>query len=315
MTITQYEYIVAVDTYKSFGEAAKKCFVTQPTLSMQIQKMEQDLDVIIFDRSKKPVTSTETGALIIEQARRILEAHYRVAELIKDLKEEISGELHIGVIPTIAPYLLPEVLEKFLKKYPQVKVFIREAMTSEIISSLKNNTLDCGIAAVPVDDNSIKSDFLYYESFVAYVSRSSKSFKNRSTSLKDLADENILLLTEGHCMRNAVMNICSISGNKDSFNLHYEAGSLETLKSMVEREQGVTLMPELALRKLTNAQLNRVRYFKAPEPVREIGLIQHRSHLKMKLINLFKIEVLGTIPERMKREKKRLVYAANGETV
>lgn len=177
MTIVQLEYIVAVDTYKSFVKAAEKCFVTQPTLSMQVQKLEETLDIKIFDRTKQPIIPTEIGAEVIAQARKTLQESYKINEIINERKGEISGELRIGVIPTIAPFLLPKLLGKFMEKYPKVKLFVSELTTENIINKLKNGLLDCGILATPLDEPSIVERPVYYENFVSYISEESPLFK------------------------------------------------------------------------------------------------------------------------------------------
>ncbi|MGF1926263.1 MAG: LysR substrate-binding domain-containing protein, partial [Bacteroidia bacterium] len=213
MTLVQLEYIVAVDTYRSFVTAADKCFITQPTLSMQIQKLEEFLNVKIFDRSKQPVVPTELGTQIIDQARIVLQESYKIKELINNQQHEITGELKIGIIPTIAPYLLPEVISAMLGKYPELKLLIWEYTTEDIIHHLKTGVIDCGILATPLVDQQIAETPLYYENFVSYISKNSKLYKKKTIDADDLMDENIWLLNEGHCMRTQVLNICRTTKN------------------------------------------------------------------------------------------------------
>ena len=174
MTITQLEYIIALDTHRNFVNAADSCFVTQPTLSMQIQKLEDELGVKVFDRSKQPVVPTHIGEDIIAQARNVLKEHSKIIELIQDEKGIIKGNLRLGIIPTVAPYLIPRFLVKFLNKYPDVNLVVNELTTEQIIYQLKNDLLDCGIMASPIKDKNLNEEVLYYEEFVAYVAPSNK---------------------------------------------------------------------------------------------------------------------------------------------
>ena len=305
MTLVQLEYIVAVDTYRSFVSAAEKCFVTQPTLSMQIQKLEEFLNVKIFDRSKQPVTPTEIGTQIIEQARIVLQENNKIKEIISNQQQDVTGELKIGIIPTIAPYLLPEVIAAMLQKYPDLKLLIWEYTTEDIIHHLKTGVIDCGILATPLIDTNITEHPLYYETFVGYVSKNSKLYKKKTIDAQDFEEENIWLLNEGHCMRSQVLNICRSTKNNKLQALTYNTGSVETLIRMVDVNDGTTLLPELSLHDLNNKQLNKVRYFKSPEPVREISLVTHKNFVKKKMLNALKEEILALIPKGMKNRKKK----------
>ncbi len=305
MTLVQLEYIVAVDTYRSFVIAADKCFITQPTLSMQIQKLEEFLNVKIFDRSKQPVVPTEIGAQIIAQARTVLQENQKIKELINNQQHDITGELKIGIIPTIAPYLLPEVIAGMLEKYPDLKLLIWEYTTEDIIHHLKTGVIDCGILATPLVDLNIIETPLYYENFVSYISKNSKLYKKKTIDADDLADENIWLLNEGHCMRSQVLSICRSTKNNRLQSLTYNTGSVETLIRMVDVNDGATLLPELAIKDLTARQLNKVRYFKIPEPVREISLVTHKNFVKKRMLNALREEILTMIPKPMKQRKKK----------
>jgi LysR family hydrogen peroxide-inducible transcriptional activator len=305
MTLVQLEYIVAVDTYRSFVGAAEKCFVTQPTLSMQVQKLEEMLNVKIFDRSKQPVVPTEIGAQIIAQARVILQESQKVKEIINSQQQDIVGELRIGIIPTVAPYLLPQVISAMMEKYPDLKLLIWEYTTEDIIHHLKTGVLDCGIMATPFGDPATEELPLYYESFVTYISKNSKLYKKKNIDPEDLEEENIWLLNEGHCMRSQVLNICRTTKDNRLQGLTYNTGSVETLIRMVDRNDGATLVPELALAELTNKQLSKVRSFKSPEPVREISIVTHKNFIKKRMLNAFREEILAVIPKTMKQRKKK----------
>lgn len=305
MTLVQLEYIVAVDTYRSFVQAAEKCFVTQPTLSMQVQKLEEFLNVKVFDRTKQPVIPTEIGAQIIAQARIVLQENKKIKEIISSQQQDVVGELKIGIIPTVAPYLLPEVIALMLEKYPDLKLLIWEFTTEDIIHNLKTGVIDCGILATPLADTNISETPLYYENFVSYISKNSNLYKKKAIDPNDLEDENIWLLNEGHCMRSQVLNICRTTKNNRLQSLTYNTGSVETLIRMVDINDGATLLPELALGELNSKQLNKVRHFKSPEPVREISLVTHKNFIKKRMLNALREEILAIIPKAMKQRKKK----------
>lgn len=305
MTLVQLEYIVAVDTYRSFVSAAEKCFVTQPTLSMQVQKLEEYLNIKIFDRSKQPIIPTEIGMQIIAQARVVLQENKKIKEIISSQQQDVIGELRIGIIPTIAPYLLPKVISAMLEKYPELKLLIWEYTTEDIIHHLKTGVIDCGILATPLVDQNISEIPVYYENFVSYISKNSKLYKKKAIDADDLEDENIWLLNEGHCMRTQVLNICRSTKNNRLQSLTYNTGSVETLIRMVDVNDGATLLPELALTDLSAKQLSKVRYFKSPEPVREISLVTHKNFIKKRMLNALKEEILAIIPKNMKQRKKK----------
>ncbi|WP_109698537.1 hydrogen peroxide-inducible genes activator [Chitinophaga deserti] len=308
MTTVQLEYVVAVDTHRSFVTAAEKCFVTQPTLSMQIQKLEDELGIKLFDRSKLPVVPTEIGAAVIAQARIILKENARIREIIADRKKEIQGTLKVGIIPTLAPYLLPRVLTSFLKKYPKVKLEVWEYSTEQIITLLRQEQLDCGLLATPLHNQHLEEHPLFYENFVIYAAKSNKLTEKKLVDAGELDAKDIWVLNEGHCMRNQVLNICHDKFGMGEFkNLEYNTGSVETLKRMVELNEGYTILPELSLQDLSAKQMNMVRFFKAPEPVREISLVTHRYFIKQALIEAFRKEILASVPDKMKVRKTRKV--------
>jgi LysR family hydrogen peroxide-inducible transcriptional activator len=308
MTITQLEYIIALDTHRNFVNAADSCFVTQPTLSMQIQKLEDELGVKLFDRSKQPVVPTQIGEAIINQARNVLKEHSKIIELVKDEKGIIRGDLRVAIIPTIAPYLIPRFLIKFLDQYPDVNLIINELTTEQIIYHLKNDLIDCAIMASPIKDKNLNEETLYYEEFVAYVSKGNKLFKKNTLKYEDLDIGDIWILNEGHCMRSQVLNICSErkKGNSKT-RFEYQTGSVETLKRIVEQGDGITILPELAIMDMSDEQMELVRYFKSPEPVREISLFTHRHLVKKNLIKTLQATILETLPNKMKKKDKREV--------
>ena len=307
MTLVQLEYIVALDTYRHFVLASEKCFVTQPTLSMQIQKLEEELGVKIFDRTKQPVIPTEIGGRIIAQARTILREAGGVKELIDDQKDSLTGELRIGIIPTLAPYLLPPLFKQIREKHPQLELVIKETITEEVIHELKNNRLDCGVVATPLNDPSIKEDVLFYEELFVYVSRKNALYDKKYVLANELDPNQLWLLEEGHCFRSQVLNLCELRKYSE-VNFKYETGNIETLKRMVDKSDGITILPELAVMEFTKSQLKFVKKLKEPSPAREVSIVTHRDHIKTKLIKTLKEEILSIVPKQMhKLQHKKVV--------
>lgn len=300
MTLTQLEYIVALDTSRHFLSASEKCFITQPTLSMQIQKLEAELGVKIFDRSKQPVIPTEIGAGIIAQARIILREANRIQQLIHDQKDNLTGELRIGIIPTLAPYLLPLLFRRMREKYPQLNLIIKETITEEIILELKNNQLDCGLVVTPLKDASIKEVVLFYEELFVYVSKRNALYNKKYVLASEINPTQLWLLEEGHCFRSQILNLCELRKYSD-LHFKYETGNLETLKKMVDKSDGVTILPELAVMEFTRPQMKLVKQLKEPRPAREVSLVTHRDHLKAKLIRTLKEEILTLVPKTMQK--------------
>ena len=304
MTFTQLEYIVAVDTYRHFARAAKQCFVTQPTLSMQIHKLEKELGTKIFDRNKQPVLPTQAGAEIISQARQILTQRNTMEDVIQAKKGIISGELKIGIIPTLAPYLLPLFVQSFTKEYPMVKLVVNELTTEYILLRLREGRIDAGILVTPLQANGIKEDVLFYEELVAYVSKSNAAYKKNYVLAKDIDPAKLWLLEEGHCFRSQIVNLCELQkSSKEGNHFEYEAGSIETLRRMVDVNDGITIMPELATLDMTTKQQNHLRHFKHPAPVREVSIVVHRDYVKKKLIEVLKKEILAAVPDKIKKNK------------
>ncbi len=305
MNLQQLEYIIAVDKLKNFVKASESCFVTQATLSMMVKKLEEELDVKLFDRSKQPVKTTEIGEKVITQARKVLLESKKIKELISDEKGIISGELKIGIIPTLAPYLLPLFLKQFMQAFPLVKLVINEYTTDVITQKLKAGELDAGILATPLHDVSLKEQVMFYETYFLYVNAKEKGFDKHYVLPKDIDINRLWLLEEGHCMRSQILNFCTLKKQKESEeSFHYNAGSIETLRNMVDTNFGMTIIPELATYNLSPSQKKRLRVFKAPTPVREISIVTHREFLKASLIKSLKNTILSVIPVEMKNDKR-----------
>lgn len=306
MTYTQLLYLSAIDTHRHFGRAADKCFVTQPTLSMQIQKLEEELDVLIFDRSKKPVEPTEIGKQVIAQARLALNEMGKIHELVQHSKGVISGEFRVGVIPTIASTLIPRLLPGFLKTYPDVELIIEELQTEELIDRLKKDLLDAAIAATPLNIPGIIEKPVYYEPFVAFIPNNHRLSSEKFVLNSELKLEDLLLLNEGHCFRNSVVNLCKTAfetpqnGNGEQRHFTLESGSFETLIRLSKQGLGMTLIPYLTAEELTPEDKQMVKPFDYPQPSREISILYSRSQLKITLINSLAESMASSIPEKLK---------------
>lgn len=306
MNFPQLEYIIAVDTYRHFVKAADACYVTQATLSTMIKKLEEELGIKIFDRTRQPVVPTDVGSRVIAQARVIMEEQHRLKEMISTEQENVGGELRIGILPTLAPYLLPLFLNSFLKNYPDVKLHISELTTDEIIRQLERNELDAGLLATPLHNSSIREIPLFYEEFVVYASAGEKLMKKEFILAKDIDVSRLWLLEEGHCLRSQVINLCELkSREKEIHQLDFAAGSIETLKIIVEINEGITIIPALAVSRMTARQQKNIRHFRTPAPVREIGIVTYRHFVKEKLIKALEEEIIAAIPNQMKTFKKR----------
>jgi LysR family hydrogen peroxide-inducible transcriptional activator len=298
MTIQQLEYLIAVDKHRHFGQAADSCCVTQPTLSTQLSKLERDLGVIVFDRSKMPVIPTEMGAQIILQAKKVISESKGIYELIAQAKGDISGVIKLGIIPTLAPYLLHLFIRKFLQKYPKVTLEVKEMVTDEVLRKLKNDELDVGIVVTPLDQSGIVEKPMFYEKFFAYLSKDHPQLRERYFKADRILKEDLWILHEGHCFRDQMINLCDQSQSGPR-NFHYESGSLEGLRNMVNKYQGVTLLPELATWDLSEEEKSRLRPFEGIAPTREVSIVLNRSFLKQKLVELLYLEITDAIPKEM----------------
>lgn len=308
MTIVQLEYIIAVDTYRHFAKAAEHCFVTQPSLSAQIQKLEEELGLKIFDRTKQPVLPTEPGVQLIEQAKKILAECAVFKEMVDSKKSILTGELKIGVIPTLAPYLLPLFIQAFAKKNPFVKLIINELTTETLIMRLREGRIDVGLLITPLNEKGIKEDVLFYEEMVAYISKKNVAYQKTYVLPADIDPEKLWLLEEGHCFRSQIVNLCELRRQtKEGSHFEYEAGSLETLRRMVEINDGITILPELATMDLDIEQQKSVRHFTTPRPVREVSIVTHRDFVKKRLVEALKTAIVASIPEKVKNNLKENV--------
>ena len=296
ITITQLEYIVAVDTHRNFAKAAAHCFITQPTLSMQIKKLEQQLGILIFDRSKKPVKPTKLGKKVIAQARNSIQSLSRINEIIQDSKGDIAGGLRLGIIPTLAPYLLPRFVTSLVAKYPKTQLIIEELLSDQILNKLNNDLLDIGVMGASAD-STYKCIPLFKEEFMVYFSQNHRLKSKQEVTLKDLDTKDLWLLKEGHCFRDQVESLCrkELSHNKNR-PIQFQTGSLETLKNLIDQKLGFTLLPQLATVGWKSSDKQRLRRFKGERPAREISLVFHNSFIKEGLIKALQTEIKSCLP-------------------
>lgn len=304
-TLTQLEYILAVHQLKHFGRAANECHVSQPSLSAQIQKVESELEITIFDRSKKPILTTKQGLRLVEQAKKVLAEHKKIFEISHDSKQ-ISGPFHLAVIPTLSNDIIPLFVEVFSKKYPEVQLKISENKTEDIIKLLMADEIDAGLLVTPLEDVRIEEIPLFLEPFFAFVSSSHELCKRKTLKESDLEENSIWLLDEGHCFRNQVMRVCDMKNRNGVLkNVSFESGSLETLKNLIRKGSGYTLLPYLSTLNLplTEKEKN-LKKLTRPIPSREVSLVHGKTAFKTAIISALKDEIIASLPEELKGFKK-----------
>jgi LysR family hydrogen peroxide-inducible transcriptional activator len=309
MTITQLKYTLAVAEHGNFTTASDKCFVTQPTLSMQVQKLEEELGVVIFNRSTKPLQVTEIGQKVLFQAKKIVEESSRMNDVVSEEKGIIGGTLKVGIIPTVSSTLLPLFLNIFTKKHKNVELKIEEFNTETIIQKLEDNTIDCAIAATPLNNNRIIERPLYYEPFVAYVPNHHFLAGNKVLEVDDLSNGDILILQDGHCFRDQVLNLCSF----EDLNKQYElkSGSFETLINLSNNGPWMTIIPYLHSNNLSPKNLENIIPFQDPSPAREISMIYSKSQLKLPVINALMTTISSVIRGQIKYNDIKIMSPVN----
>ncbi|HLU81014.1 MAG TPA: LysR substrate-binding domain-containing protein [Flavobacteriaceae bacterium] len=307
MTITQLTYVLAVAEHRNFTKAAEKVFVTQPTLTMQIQKLEKELDVTIFDRAKKPIELTEIGKKIVEQARNIVNESERIQDIVDQQKGFIGGEFTLGIIPTVMPTLLPMFLNNFIKKYPKVNLKIEELNTDAIIEQLREGHLDAAIAATPLEQEDIKERPLYYEPFVAYVPPNNRLSKKPKLVASDLDIDDVLLLEDGHCFKENILNLCKASTLNGHKAFQLKTGSFETMIKLANEGLGMTLLPYLHTLDIQGREKENLKMFQDPVPAREISLIFHKSGLKIQLVDALHSSISAIVRGAIKFQDIKII--------
>jgi LysR family hydrogen peroxide-inducible transcriptional activator len=291
MNLQQLEYIIALDNHRHFVQAADQCCVTQPTLSMMVKKLEEELDVKIFDRNRQPVTPTDIGVQIINQARTVLKEANRIQEIVKTFNGVMNGDLRVGVIPTIAPYILPAIVPAFTQKYPEVNLQVSEMITTRIATELRNGGIDAGIVATGTNESSFQEIPLYREKFYVYLSEDNGLYDKEYIVAEDIRGDELWLLEEGHCLSDQIRKFCELRKSQLAKLFTFRSGSIETLIRMVERNGGVTILPELAARELPAEKKKFLRDFHEPVPFREVRIVTNREEVKARLVEALHAEV------------------------
>lgn len=310
-SISQLEYLIAVDTHRHFGKAARACHVTQPTLSSSLAKLEDEIGVILFDRGVQPITPTHEAITIIEQARVALAEVQKISFMAQGAANEISGKLSLGLIPTISSYLLPLFLETLANKHPKLFIEIHEMTTQEIIDCLNREIIDVGILALPITGPSLQSISLFQEPFYLYVHADHLLSKKKNILPHDLDGKEMWLLEEGHCFRNQVLRACKLRGKRTALtNVKFESGSLETLKRLVSKGMGYTLIPHLAISETgDDEETAKIVKFAPPYPARDVGLIFRRAKLRLPAINALGEAIKQGLPRSL------ILASKNVETI
>ncbi len=301
MNLQQLEYIVAVDNHRHFVQAADQCCVTQPTLSMMIKKLEEELNVKIFDRNKQPIVPTDIGAQIIEKARTVLKEANRIHEMAKGFNGEMRGDLRIGVIPTVAPYILPMLVPAFTRKYPDINFQVSEMVTARILTELKSGNIDAAIMATPLHENSLQETLLYREEFYVYLSEDNGLYDKAYIVPEDITGDELWLLEEGHCLSDQIRKFCELRKSELNKLFAFRSGSIETLIRMVERNGGITILPQLAAQELVPGKKQFLRHFKEPAPYREVRMVTNREEVKGRLVKALTAEVNALVKPLFER--------------
>ncbi len=308
MTIIQLGYILAVEKYQSFQKASEHSFVTQPTLSMQIKKLEEELEVIIFDRSVNPVQPTSQGKLILEKAKEVLEKHDALLDTALSFRKTLTGEIRLGIIPTILPYLAYQFIPEFKKHYPKVSLFIDELVTEEIIEKTIKGDLDAGIMATPLDTQGLIEDPLYYESFQAYISPKHQLSEFDKLNTYQITTDGLWLLKDGHCFRDQVINLCHTNKNYiEKYEVEFRTDSFNSIIRLIDSEGGYTLLPQLAKTDLSGNQRQKLREFYPPVPTREVSLCYRKSYPRVRLLEALKTSIQEKIPKSMQEKQGDII--------
>jgi LysR family hydrogen peroxide-inducible transcriptional activator len=307
MTLTQLQYLISVDNHRHFARAAEASFVTQPTLSMQIQKLEEELGVLLFDRSKHPVKPTAIGSKIIEQARNVINESHRITEILQESKNQLEGPFKLGVIPTISPSLVPRFVSRFHEKFPKIQLQIQELRTDTILEKLRIDELDAAILATPLNEKGIIEKPMYYEPFMGFIPENHRLFKESFITNSELDINDILLLNEGHCFRDSILNICTKKLENDKKPVDLESGNFETLIRLSKRGFGMTLIPYLHALDLPQEDQKFIKPVADPKPTREVSIVYTRAELKIKIIEELKTIIQNSIPEKLLHEQNEVI--------
>ncbi len=294
MTIIQLEYLMAVANCGSFSVAAEHCFVTQPSLSMQIKALEEELGAVLLDRTKKPIIPTAVGEVVLEQARETLRSYNYIKESVAEMRGETAGKMRLGVIPTIAPYLLHKFIPTFIKEYPKVELEISEMVTADIIEALKHDRIDAALVASGTCGEGITEHDLFSDHFYAYVSPSHPLFERSNIRIEDIDFKELILLSRGNCMRDQILELCQAAHNSPS-RFYFESGSLDTLMRMVDCTSSMTIIPEMALEFIPQARRNRVKSIAKSATSRRVALAVSRTYVKQSIVEALRKTILNCV--------------------
>ena len=310
-SITQLEYILAVEEFGNFSKAAKSCKVSQPSLSIQVAKLEDELQVIVFDRTKKPLLVTEEGTFVLAQAKVVLNEYKKIFAVLEK-KGELMGEFKLAVIPTLSPYLIPLFIKDLSLKFPKLKLKIQEMKTEDIIQALISDKLDAGLLVTPLHNDSLIEKVLFYEDFYLFASKAHKLLKKTKINPVELGPEDLWILEEGHCLRDQIFNLCSANSlNSNALsNIRFQSGSLETIIAIIKQSSGYTLLPHLATTRLKGAEKEQhLRPFSSPAPVREVSLVYSRVFYKEKYIEALESLIIKNTPSELRSPKKKTIVS------
>ena len=295
MNIQQLKYLVALDEHRHYGQAAHACHVSQPTMSMMMKKLEDELGVILFDRKTSPISPTAEGVRLIDQARCVLLELDKFSTMARGANGRLVNQLRLGIIPTIAPYLIPLFIDKYLKEHSDIKLNIAEITTEEIVTKLVKGDIDAGILSTPLKDNSLLEIPLFYEEFFIY---SIDSLQLNHVIPSDLDMTKLWLLEEGHCFRTQVMKMCELK-KQANHQLIYQTGNIESLMGLVDRQGGMTVVPELSTKQMTRKRKNRLTSFATPAPAREVSIVVNKSNHNSVLVDDLKNTIVQSVPSYM----------------
>ncbi|MCI6462897.1 MAG: hydrogen peroxide-inducible genes activator [Prevotella sp.] len=298
MTLQQLEYIVAVYRTRHFVKAAEACGVTQPTLSAMIQKLETELDVKLFERSSQQVMPTAIGKVVVEQAWKVLNRARKLKDIVAEEKKSLTGTFRLGILPTIAPYLLPRFFPRLMRENSSLEIRVVEMKTADIRRSIDRGEIDAAVMVDTGDLDDYALTTLFYEQFLAYVSPSDQLSAKKSIKTSDLSNELLWLLDEGHCFRDQLVKYCQLKAAKTSQSA-YSLGSIETFMRIVENGQGMTFIPELATMQLTPPQKELVRPFAIPIPTREVVMATSKAFVRKSLLDMIVGQIRNSVPEKM----------------
>ena len=301
MTLAQLQYLVALDAHRHFGDAATACDVTQPTLSGQLRRLEEELDVELIDRSRQPVVPTGAGERIVEEAREVLAARDRLTTIATEMKDRVTGTLRLGMLPTLSPYLLPLLLPALETAHPEISLVLREWTTTDILDALRTDALDAALIATDEAGPDFYDEVLFTEPFVGYVAPSHRLANRDQLTPADLSIEDLWLLSEGHCFRDQVLHVCGRSPSLPQATAQFESGSLETLVRLVRNSGGMTLLPRLATHQMPETEQSAfVVPFADPPPTRDVRLVTRRRH-KQRLVDALIETLHETLPDAVRR--------------